>query len=187
MKLRFVVPVLALGAAVGCAFQKSPAEREFEQALGRTSLTVFPTVVRMGRATQSDVESARELAAAFERRGLGKAVVREEPVVFALQGSFNQAKMYRRSRDAFAAHVKAHPPGTPYAAMAEYLISTGGGVGGIHLYVVRADGEPAGGVLLNSHWKEFREVKPKTAAQATKALLLRLERIWEAAGAGQRR
>jgi hypothetical protein len=186
MRKRLLVALLALGAAAACSFRKSPAEKEFEQALGRTSLTVFPTVVRLGRVTQCDLESARELSAAFERRGLGKAIVRKEPVAFALRGSFNQAKMYRQSRDAFAAYVKAHPPGTQYAAMAEYLISTSGQVGGIHLYVVRADGEPVGGVLLNSHWKEFREVKPKTASEATRALLLRLERIWEAAGTGQR-
>lgn len=179
MNRTILLAVLALGAMVACTERKSAAELEFERALGRTSLTIFPTVVRMGRTTQGDVESAKLLAAEFERRKLGKAAVREEPVEFALKASFNQAKMYQQSKAAFAAYVKAHPPGTEYAAMAEYLLSTSGQVGGIHLYVVRADGEPVGGVLLNSHWKEFKTVKPKTVQDATRALLLRLDTLWK--------
>lgn len=181
MNKAILLAILALAATVACMHRKSVAELEFERALGHTSLTVYPTAVRMGRTTQSDLDSAKSLAAEFERRKLGTAAVRDEPVVFERKGSFNQAKMYQQSKAAFAAYIRAHPPGSDYAVMAEYLLSTSGQVGGIHLYLVRGDGEPVGGVLLNSHWKEFKAVNPRSVQDATRALLLRLDTQWKPA------
>jgi hypothetical protein len=173
---------LAGCAALGGEWRKSQEQKEFEAALGKTSFTVFPAVVRIGRVTQHDAATAREIAARLSARGLGEAVASAEPVEFATRGSFNQARMYQRSHAAFNDYIRTHPVATEYALLPEYLLSTKGGVGGVHLYVVRRDGAGAGGILLNSHWKEFRAVEPRSVNDATKALLLRIETAWKPGG-----
>ncbi len=179
--------VAAMSLLAGCAlwggdWRKSKEQKQFEAALGKTSFTVFPAVVRMGRVTQHDEAAAREIAARLAASGLGETVVRTEPVEFAIRGSFNQAKMYQRSHAEFREYIRTHPVATEYALLPEYLLSTNGNVGGIHLYVVRRDGADAGGVLLNSHWKEYRAVQPRSVQDATKALLLRIENAWKPGG-----
>jgi hypothetical protein len=67
--------------------------------------------------------------------------------------------------------VRVHGLATEYALLPEHLIGGRGTVGGIHCYVVRADGTPAFGVLLDSPRKQFRKAKPKSAADCTGVLI----------------
>jgi hypothetical protein len=102
--------------------------------------------------------------------GAKEAIVLERSLVLSDKRSFNQAAMFKASLEEFGKQVKADPPQAEYAAVAELLTSANGAVGGIHLYVVRADGSRAFGCLLNSHYKEFKRVWPRSSAQATGVL-----------------
>ncbi len=49
-----------------------------------------------------------------------------------------------------------------------------GAVAGVHVYAVPNDGELAYGALLNSHHREFEDVMPRSAADATRAAVMRM-------------
>ena len=59
---------------------------------------------------------------------------------------------------------------TRYALLPEYL-GAKTEAGGVHAYVVDADGTVAFQVLLNSHWEEFSKAKPKTPDDCTAVLI----------------
>ena len=60
---------------------------------------------------------------------------------------------------------------TDYALLPEYLFVGSAAVGGIHCYIVDADGRLAFVVLQNSHWPEFTEVDPKTTDDCSTVLI----------------
>lgn len=158
------------------ASRESPEEKAFRQALGSTSLTVFPTIVRFGsRATLHDTESTIRIAAFFSHRRLADVKTSHNHVEFPIKPGRNQARMWRESLAHFQEYLKAQPVPTKYAAVAEYLIFGEDTVGGVHMYLVQADGPLAWGTLLNSHWKEYRQVKPRGVDGATEVLLRRLQ------------
>ena len=66
--------------------------------------------------------------------------------------------------------MKAHPIETRYALMAECLIGRGGAPGGIHGYIVDAEGRFAAGILLNSHWELFARADPRTVEDCTRVI-----------------
>lgn len=101
-------------------------------------------------------------------------MVSDKKLTLSGKTSFNQSAMFKASLAAFGEHVTSHPPGTDYAAVAEFLTSSNGVVGGIHIYVVKADGTRAYGRGLNSHHKEYKAVEPRSTEQATAALVARL-------------
>lgn len=169
-----LITILAALSCEACAGERRPA-KEFLSALGRTSLTFYPACVRTRGGTALDREAARRIASFFEERGLAKIALVETPARLSDSVSFNQARMYRLSERAFAEFVKTQAVRTDYAAAAEILVAGNGQVGGIHLYVVRADGTPAWGLLVNSHFREFRAVKPRSAQDAARVLTMRLE------------
>lgn len=150
-------------------------EKAFRAALGNTGITVFPAVVRTPQGVSWDRQSAVDVAAFFSARGLATAVVSEQNVPLSSKTSFNQARMFRASEAAFRAWLKDHPVSTPYALVLEYLVSGNGRVGGIHCYVLGAGGERAFVLLLNSHYKEFRAIDPKSPADASRVALARLK------------
>jgi hypothetical protein len=158
---------------------KKEVETEFRVALGKTSVTVYPVVVR-STASQTgvtwDEQAAKELANWIEKQGLARVVMASDQINIAAKPGVNQAKMFRSSMTSFGEWVKANPPKTEYALAAEYLMWRKGTVAGVHVYVVRKDGEFAYGTLLNSHWKEFKEVKPVSVQDATRVAIRKLNR-----------
>ncbi len=164
----------------GCgAIVKKEVETQFRSDLGKTSVTVYPVVVR-STARQTgvtwDEQAAKELAGWIEKEGLARTVVAPDRLQIAAKPGMNQAKMFRSSMTSFGEWVKANPPKTEYALVAEYLMWRNGTVAGVHVYVVRNDGELAYGTLLNSHWKEFKEVNPATVQDATRVAIKTLNR-----------
>lgn len=166
---------LAAGAMLlmgGCGgIVKPEDEAAFRAALGSTSMTVYPTYVRIGAGGTHDAASAEALADWLKEQKLADVVVSSEQVPLRGEWRMNQARMFRTSVEAFSQYVREHPPTTQYAVMAEYLMGAEDRVGGVHLYFLKADGTPAFGFLQNSHHEAFQSVDPKSREDCTKVLL----------------
>ena len=155
---------------MGCSTIDKPAEKAYLDSLGKTSITVFPAFVRRGQGSYDD-HSAAKLAEFLNMAGLAKATASDRRVPIAGPWRMNQARMWRESAKEFGEYVRANPIETHYALLPEYL----GGkteAGGIHAYMVDAEGTVAFQVLLNSHWEEFAKAMPlKTADDCTAVLI----------------
>ncbi len=167
-----IVPSVAIGLALCCTSGCSGDEeaKAFKSGLQGARVMVYPAVVRANGRVSHDSASAEMLAATLGELGAKTVVVSNERLTLSDKRSFNQGAVYKASQAAFFEQVKTRRPGTDYAAVAEYLTGSNGGVGGIHLYVARADGTRAFGRLLNSHREEFKAVWPQSNEQAAAVL-----------------
>jgi hypothetical protein len=172
---------LAVWLMGGCGSPIDPAaESQFKQALGHTSITVFPAVIRTEKIAY-DAAAAQRLGQFLKDQGLAEATVANADVPITGGWSYNEAAMWRQSAAALADYVKKHPIATAYAMLPEYLGVTGKNpVGGVHLYVVDKDGQIVSGIQLNSHFKSFAEMDPKTADDCTALLMKVIPERWKA-------
>jgi len=156
---------------VGCRGPIDPqAEKRFAQALPTASVTVYPAVVRSASPQDHDPQAAERIAARLRTCGAA-ARTSDEHVIITGGWRTNQSAMWRQSAGAFQQHVRTHPIDTDYAVLAEYLIGARGEALGIHAYVVDAQGQLVGGLLLNSHNRLFAKAKPSTPDACTSVLL----------------
>jgi len=174
MKASRVQRILFLVGAVltggGCGSGADPAaEKMLLQNVGKTSVTVFPAVVRRQTISYDDNASVK-LTEFLNTAGLADATASDRHVPITGPWRMNQARMLAESAKEFAAYVRANPIGTRYALLPEYLGGRNEAVG-IHAYIVDAEGTVAFQVLLNSHWAEFSRAKPKTADDCTAVLI----------------
>jgi len=162
------VAALAIAASIGgCNLDKQQAA--FLARIGKTSITVFPAAVRRSAVTYDDGASAK-LADFLNKSGLADAKASNRHVQITGPWRHNQARMLKESAKEFGEYVRANTIETQYALLPEYL----GGrteAGGIHAYIVDAQGTVVFQVLLNSHWPEFAKVKPKTEDECTTVLI----------------
>jgi hypothetical protein len=171
-----VSSIIAMGGIMavlvgGCSSIVDPeASKAFHQSLGSTSITVFPTFVR-GADRSYDADAAGQIGEFLTADGLAGVTVSSEEVPITGSWGMNQARMLRDSMEDFAAYVTEHRIDTEYALMAEYLILGTGVPGGIHCYVLDAEGRSAHVVLLNSHWSAFSDANPQTTDDCTAVLI----------------
>jgi hypothetical protein len=165
----------ALATAACGRYAEETSEKEFLRSLGQTSITVFPAYIRQGKSSSYDSAAAASIAAFLRNEGFAEAVLSNAKVPISGPGRMNQSRMLRESSSEFAAYLRANRIQTRYALITEYLMTGNEGVGGIHCYVLRPDGVPAFGVLLNSHHKSFAQAAPKTPEDCT-ALIIRVLR-----------
>ncbi len=155
----------------GCGRVGDDESKRFRESLPASRIAVYPAVVRSPQGTAHDAAAAAALAQGLGMAGAKDAVLLQERLQLSRERSFNQAAMFKSSLKSFGEQVRVNPPQADYAAIVEILASSDGAVGGIHLYVVRRDGSRAFGCLLNSHYREFKRVWPKSSEQATGVLL----------------
>ena len=93
----------------------------------------------------------------------------------------DQSQMLQASAESFATDIRAHPIGTDYALLAEYLFGRDVAVG-IHCYVLDAEGTVAYAVLLNDHHAPFAEAPLYTADACTEVLIDVLGDSWHPRG-----
>jgi len=171
-----VLGVLALGLT-GCGVTDEQAQKVLEGRLGHTSVTVFPTAIRaIGREQPVTYNTAAAAKAGqfIEEQKLATVTLAGSEVPLTGGWGNNQAKMFSTSATEFGAYVKAHPIGTEYAFMAEYLIS-GNWVGGVHYYIVDANGVVAMGHLSNSDWPVFKRINPQSLEDCDRLLIAMIE------------
>jgi len=176
--------VVAL-AATGC---QGPVDeqlnRDFQAALRHTSITVYPAVVRRNTPEGSgpDVACAEQLGAWLGAKGLAEVRLETTPIALPGDGHGIQRHVFLASAEAFGAHVREHGLGTTYAMLCEYLITAvpGGGsqAGGVHAYVVDAQGRLVDALLLNSHHELFQQSAASTPADCTALVIAAFSNDW---------
>ncbi|MHC5006084.1 MAG: hypothetical protein ACYTGF_01865 [Planctomycetota bacterium] len=177
----FVLVVTAVGVCVlrGCGLADPAAQETFLNSLGTTSITVYPAYIR--RRTGAYDEAAAERLAEFLRaESLAEVTVTDDQVPITGPWHRNQARMLRESAESFAAYVDENPIATDYALLGEYLFGREA-AGGIHCYVLDAEGTVVYVVLLNDHWEPFAEVMPRTVDECTDVLINVLRDSWQTA------
>jgi hypothetical protein len=161
----------------GCAGIADPVAREtYLDSLGTTSITVYPAYIRR-RTGDYDDATAERLAEFLRAESLAQVTVSDERVLITGSWRRNQAGMLQESAEAFATWLDEHPIRTDYALLAEYLFGREA-VGGIHCYVLDAEGTVVYAVLLNDHWPAFAEVMPRTVDECTDVLIDVLRDSW---------
>ena len=162
----------ALWTSAGCrGIIDDEANATFMKTLGRTSVTVYPAFVRQGRENFYEPRAAEAIGVFFADERLATVTVSQEQVPITGGWGHNQARMLRDSAEDFAKYVVAHGIETDDALLPEYLTGGEGYVGGIHCYMLDAEGTVAYAVLLNSHHKPFYEADPQTIADCTAVLI----------------
>lgn len=163
------ITAAVLSLTVACV--SGDETRRFRESLPHSKVAVYPAVVRTPNGVSHDAAAAEAVAKALGGAGAKDVLIMDRNLQLSKKSSFNQASMFKASLEEFGRQVKANPPQADYAAVVEMLAGGNGAIGGIHLYVVRADGSRAFGCLLNSHYKEFKRVWPKSSGDATGVLL----------------
>lgn len=169
---------LVMGGCKGIEDQE--ANKIFLKKLGDTSITVFPAVIR-SREIKYDADAAKSIGDFLTAEKLAEVTVTGSAVPIPGPWHGNQARMLRESADAVAAYLKENPVQTEYVLLAEYLFDRES-AGGVHCYILDAEGTVAYAALLNSHHKMFTDVNPKTVADCNEILLSVLRKDFGAGG-----
>jgi hypothetical protein len=159
------VLTFALGGGCGGVVDDA-ANKQLQEKLGNTSITVFPAFVRDGEQKKYDAATAQAIADLFADRKLAAVTISAAEVPINSPWGMNESKMFRLSVADFRTYLAEHPIGTDYA-----LIGRGGTVVGVHAYLLDAKGVCAYAIGLNSHHKPFNDVNPQTVDDCTKIVL----------------
>lgn len=154
-------------------------QARFLDALGHTTVTVFPAHVNRAGAEEFDDRAAERIAALANERGWFEARASTKHVSLPTVWYMNEAKMLGESAAAFGAYVREHPLETRYALIADYLLGTRA-AGGVHVIVVDGEGRVVDVSLWNSHADVFQEVVPRDVDDCTEVALRGLARQWPA-------
>lgn len=161
---------LALAAAClmggcGSAIDKE-AQQQFFENLGNSTITVFPTYVRLGDG-HYNTESARQIAAVFQNNRFATTQIAATEIPVGGEWGMNQSKMFRDSAASVGQYVRHNPIDTDYALLAEYLMGRPDAVGGVHGYLVDKEGKLAWGFGVNSHHEVFNRFSPDSEEDCT--------------------
>jgi hypothetical protein len=165
----------------GCWNYVSPeASKRFEARQGRISLTVYPVhVACMGKPTVGDFPLGHELVEWLNAQGIADATPGRPGVPIPVKWGANQAKMAEQSANAFGAWVKQANIATDYALLAEILCNPRETeVVGVHFYLAEKSGLLAAGGLTNSHWPEFKRIKPVDRHDGLSVLMEMIKKRW---------
>lgn len=138
-------------------------QKPLAQVIQQSSITVFPAVVRTQDGTTYNTQTAQSIRAFLQEKT--DAQVSVSTVEIDMTGTIPekgfQYDIFQNSMKHFGEYVKQHHIKTEYALLTDYLISRTPngeyGVGGIHCYVVKQNGERAYGLILNSHHPNFQQ------------------------------
>lgn len=165
----------------GCWAYVSPeASKRLEARHGLLSVTVYPVNVACGgKPTAGDFTLGRELVEWLDAQNIAAAKFGRPGVPIPVKWSANQAKMAEQSAKAFGAWVKQADLATDYALLAEILCNRDETqVMGVHFFLAEKSGLIAAGGLTNSHWDEFKRIKPVNRQGGLSVLKEMLKKRW---------
>lgn len=143
------------------------ARATFEQRDDLFAVTLFPIHVVRGPNTSHEFMLTKRFAGYLTDMNLARPLVTEEILDVPVRWGRNQARMFRRSREACAERMRAASVSTPYALMVEILAGhSGNHVGGLHYYLADRDGQIVDQGLINSHHDLWRELQPAGVPEA---------------------
>ena len=147
---------------IGCnSYISKEAQNRFQALEEPFSVTVYPVNVVKGGTIEHDEKLARKVVSFLQQDNLADPILETTAMEISVKWGRNQAGMAQRSATAFAIKVKEANIQTEYALLVEILgNSDETRVGGVHYYLSDREGNLAAGGLNNSHWEEYKEVKP---------------------------
>lgn len=159
-------------AAGGCGgIIDDQAAQLFRQKLGNTSITIFPAATRIAENMSYDAQAATQLQEFITAQGWAAVTISDAEVPITGTWHSNQNTMFVESATAFAEFIQQNPVGTDYALLTEYLTGGSGMVGGVHAYLLDAQGVVAYGQRLNSHFDAFNDINPQTTEDCTQVVI----------------
>jgi hypothetical protein len=172
--------LLSIGLAGCWAYVSPEASKRFAARQGRISLTVYPVHIACGgKPTTGDFSLGRELVEWLNAQNFADAKLGRPGVPIPVDWGANQAKMAERSAKAFGAWVKQANITTDYALLAEILCDREETkVMGVHFYLAEKSGLIAAGGLTNSHWDEFKRIKPVDRQGGFSVLKEMIQKRW---------
>jgi hypothetical protein len=175
-QLKSLLSAVSMILLFGCIPVSKEAERRLENRSEPFSVTVFPVNIVFLDKSEHNAELADRIIEFLKKEGLAKGVPSKEDEDYGFERSRNQAKMAENSGRGFIEFVKKRNIETDYALLVEIL--AGGSVGGVHFYLLEKGGSLASFGLTNSHWEEFKIVKPATREDGCTVAEMMMKRIW---------
>lgn len=135
----------------------------FVQTLPSAKIAVLPTILRTAEGTHYLPETADRIANQLPERGLlNTFALHENPEVGPVEGHV-QWDVFVHDMEQISSFVRALNHEADYLLVLEFLItqtrSGGQAIGGIHCYILDAQGRNAFSFLLNSHHKPFVQAR----------------------------
>jgi hypothetical protein len=160
MAARSIVAVAALAAVVaasGCGVPVAP-QAVRDAARSRGTVVVYPVHVLSG-ASHFEATLALQIVEHLHQCGLRASVAARDPGVNTAWG-VNEARMFRRSFDAFSATVREDLAADDLGLLVELLQSSR--EIDVHFFLLSRDGLAVETGLVNSHHPAHRAVRPAT-------------------------
>ena len=138
----------------------------FLEQLGSSRIAVLPTLVRTRQGTVQSEASQKAVVNFLKQNKLGVPEMRETELDVGKPQGKGQYSLFMNDLKTIGKVVKKQS-GAEYFVVLEHLVTpTPSGdiaIGGIHIYVLDAEGKNAFSFLLNSHHKIFIEAKLRSA------------------------
>ena len=165
----------------GCgSYISKEAQQTFNNHEGPISLTIYPVNIVKCESIENDRDLAMQVKKFMQKENMADAVIAENAAQISFEWGINQAKMCQQSAIAFARVVKEDAIQTEYALLVEILCNANEtGVGGVHFYLCDRNGQLANGSLTNSHWEEFKDIKPHDRDGGIEVALRMLSNNWK--------
>jgi hypothetical protein len=175
--------LVAIAALIlsGCwAYVNKDALRTFESRNSLITITVYPTNVVKGEAISHDTSLSDKVVWFLDEENLALPELGEANFSYAFELISNQAKMSKRSAEAFAGQVKSDNIQSDYALLVEILCNSAETrVTAISYYLVEKSGRIADGCLANSDWEAFRKANPTNRKEAMPVILDLIKSRWQ--------
>jgi hypothetical protein len=134
-------------------------------------IAVYPTCI--GDHHNSD--SATRLASLIEKKFNCKATKVDKPVPIQHEQTPNEQKLLWDLARAFRDYLRANPPDSNYAMLAEYFINPSGGqAGAVHFVICDKSAEWVLVDFQNNQHEDFQRISPKSIEDCDKLALERL-------------
>jgi hypothetical protein len=175
--LWLLLPIVVSGCR---SYISKEAQGSFESREGSFTVTVYPVNVVRGATVAHDEALARRVIAFLQQENLAGPVLGPVAAEIPVKWGANQAKMAQQSAIAFASQVKGDGIQTDYALLAEILCDANETrVLGVHFFLSDPAGLLVNGGLTNSHWEDFKEVRPHDRQGGYEVVVRMLGRKWK--------
>jgi hypothetical protein len=137
-----------------------------------TQISVYSTCI----GDQRNTESAARLSSLVAQRLGCKTTPVDKPVSLQHQPTGNEQKLLWDLARAFRDYLRANPPDSNYAMLAEYFINPAGGqmAGAVHFVVCEKSGDWVLVDFQNSTHEDFQRIAPKSVEDCDRLAVERL-------------
>lgn len=157
-----ITTLITLSILTGCITENKAVLNSFKS--GKSTVLVCPVHILTSKTSTYDSITSQSIADYLNQKNYAEAEVTTLCPPPNTRWRHNEAKMLTESSDLFVNYVKQQNlPDNTFVLYPEFY--KGGPediIIAVHYLLVNHDGEIAMIGLINSHWPEFKQVKPRT-------------------------